>query len=459
MAGRILALPPGHARAPKRNADGSERSAVVLRPRLGDSPDGPFPFGTVLSGPRSHPPIRRMLRPALILLASLALAAPAHAVDHASVGDVDLERVSFDRGSGTLVARLHTSGRVHAYSVDQEGGTLELTLFRARLAPSLERADAQSPVRSYRMDAGEDRVTVRFDVDPSVNVRAYPDRESADLLLSFSTDPRPRAMAWGGGVVRSAPTAEARPIPAGAGVLSPSAAHWRLDTIVLDAGHGGHDAGGVGIGTTDRDVAFAVVRRLGPMIEQELGVKVVYTRTDDSFVELRERGKIANRSGGKLFISVHGNAGPESARGTETFFLAPRGSASAREVMERENSVIELESDPSLYDDFVDGGDILASLAMSAYQEESQHLARLIEGEFRASGRHSRGVKQNNFIVLWAASMPAVLVEVGFVTNRDEARLLSSSEGQEQTARAIFNAVRSYKETYERGLRLAGAEG
>lgn len=392
----------------------------------------------------------------VLLFAGLLLATPVRAEVQVAV-----ERISFDQrpSSDVLVVRLHTSGRVRAYSVDQEGGTMELVLYRTELSPSMQRADARMPVRSYRVNAGDNEVRIQFDIDPSVNVRAYPDRESADLLLSFSTAPRPRAMAWGGGVVRSAPPTDVASAPA-EGPMSPSAAHWRLDTIVLDAGHGGSDAGGVGVnGVTDRDVAFAVVRRLGPMIEQELGVNVVYTRSDDTFVALRERGHIANRQGGKLFISIHGNAGPASANGTETFFLAPRGSASARDVMERENSVIELESDPSLYDDFASGGDILASLAMSAYQEESQHLARLIEGEFRASGRRSRGVKQNNFIVLWAASMPAVLVEVGFVTNPDEARLLSSRDGQEQTARSIFNAIRAYKQTYERGLRLAGSEG
>ena len=393
----------------------------------------------------------RMIRLVLTACVLAALVVPARAGGDTAGDRVDLRRVSFDQSTdgSSLVARMHTSARVRAYSVDQDGGTVELVLYRARLAPSLERAAARMPVRSYRTEAGGDRVTVRFEIDPSVNVRAYPDRESADLLLSFSAAPRPRAMAWGGGRARrpvrpiepapvaAIPTPTASdavlPAPPQSGALqadlSSSAAHWRLDTIVLDAGHGGRDAGGVGIGTTDRDVAFAVVRRLGPMIERELGVKVVYTRSTDTFVELRERGRIANRSGGKLFISVHGNAGPASARGTETFFLAPRGSASARDVMERENSVIQLESDPSFYDGYTSGGDILASLAMSAYQEESQHLARLIEGEFQASGRHSRGVKQNNFAVLWGASMPAVLVEVGFVTNPDEARFLSSSDG------------------------------
>lgn len=423
-------------------------------------------------------------RLALAVVAILTAASPARA----GIDDVSVERISFDqsRGGHVLVARVHTSGRVRAYGVDQDGAELEVVLYRARVDPRLEREGPQSPVRTYRVEAGEDRVTLRFQVDPSVNVRAYPDRDSDDLLLSFSDEPRPRTTAWGGVTIPSQPAPElqrptprprtptprsgdapaAEPVavgdmaeipPADVQLTPESAVHWRLDTIVLDAGHGAHDHGAVGNGTSDKEVAIGVVRRLGPMLERELGVKVVYTRTSDTFVELRERGRIANRSGGKLFISVHGNAGPSSAYGTETFFLAPRGSSNARSVMERENSVIELESNPELYADFHDEGNILQSLAMSAYQEESQHLARLIEGEFRAAGRHSRGVKQNNFIVLWAASMPAVLVEVGFVTNRDEARLISSPSGQEQTARAIFNAVKQYKESYERGLRVAGA--
>ena len=433
----------------------------------------------------------------IVSLRRLALAAVAILIGvapaTAGASDINVERISFDRSRDgrTLVARVHTSGPVRAYTMDQDGADLEVVLYRARLDPHMEREGAQGPIRAYRVEAGDDRVTLRFQVDPAVNARVYPDRDSDDLLLSFSDEPRDRPVAWGGVPLRTqsigAPPAEDRvaerdqtarprrrpittqpeparievapapPTVSAVPVSDASAAHWQLDTIILDAGHGGQDHGAVGNGTSDKEVAFSVIQRLGPMLERELGLNVVYTRTDDSFVELRERGRIANRAGGKLFISVHGNAGPSSAYGTETFFLAPRGQGNARSVMERENSVIELESDPELYADFHDEGNILQSLAMSAYQEESQHLARLIEGEFRAAGRHSRGVKQNNFIVLWAASMPAVLVEVGFVTNRDEARYLTSAEGEEETARAIFNAVKRYKESYERGLRIAGS--
>lgn len=391
----------------------------------------------------------------LIVAAAPSGAAPA--------ADVHVQRVSFDRSDDgrTYVARVHTTGRVRAYSVDQDGASLELVLFDTRVARSMQREGAEYPVRDYRVEAGEDRVVVRFQVDPGVRVRAYPDRDSNDLLLAFSEDARPRPTAWGqtSAPVEAAPprVRPADPAPAQPpAAITTGAAHWQLDTIVLDAGHGGHDHGGVGNGTSDKEVAFGVVSRLGPMLERELGVRVVYTRPNDRFVELRERGRIANRSGGKLFISIHANsAGSSSARGTETFFLSPNKSANARSVMERENSVIELESAPELYADFDDEGNILQSLAMSAYQEESQELARLIEGEFVAAGRHSRGVKQGPFLVLWAASMPAVLVEVGFVSNREEARYISSERGLDETAQAIFRAVRDYKEVYERGMRFA----
>lgn len=378
-----------------------------------------------------------------------------------------IERVSFARradGRGYVV-RVHATESIEDFSVSQEPGAVVLTMRDARLARGVRRGEVKGPVRSYRIDHSGEVVTIRFAVSGTVQVAAYPDRESDDLLVALSTLSQP--VAQGPTPRRPAPrpapvqqTTTPRPSPGGTASGTVGDTNWRLDTIVLDAGHGGDDHGAVANGTSDKAVALGVVTRLGRMIEQELGVRVVYTRTrDDQFHELRERGRIANREGGKLFISVHANAaGSSRARGTETFFLAPHRSESARQVMERENSVIQLESDPSLYADFDDEGGILRSLAMSAYQEESQLLATLVEREFSASGRHSRGVKQAPFLVLWAASMPAVLVETGFITNPDEASFLASADGQEKTARSIFRAVKAYKTRYERGLRLAAKD-
>ena len=402
-----------------------------------------------------------------------------------------VERVSIQARADGLgeVVRIHLQGRVRSYAMQQNGDAVELLLNNADVARGLRQTNPRGTVEGYRVDRQGRQLVVRVDLQPGATAQVYPDLDSDDILISVTRQQRRAAQTtgWGGGlstaaprrrparrvaqpepepVTASLPAAVEAPLPqaretgaaSAEGSTVPIRTHWQLDTIVLDAGHGGDDHGGVGNGTSDKEVAWGVVSRLGPMLERELGVRVVYTRDDDTFVELRERGRIANRAGGKLFISVHANAGPATAHGTETFFLAARKSDNARSVMERENGVIELESDPSLYDHFDVEGDILQALAMSAYQEESQLLATLVEDGFRRAGRHSRGVKQGPFLVLWAASMPAILVETGFVTNPDEARHISSRAGLDESARVIFEAVREYKARYDRGLRLAGGE-
>ncbi|GAB5534555.1 MAG: N-acetylmuramoyl-L-alanine amidase [Rubricoccaceae bacterium] len=402
-----------------------------------------------------------LLRPLAAIALAVILAVPA-AAGPQLVSDV--ERVSFHERSdgGGYVVRVHTSDRVRAYSLEEGEGTVDLVVFRAELAPDFQRDRARGPVRDYDVDAQNGRVTVRLQLETSVEVQAYPDRDSDDLLLALSNSPRPSPLVARDPVPRPIPPTTTPPPVVPPAVTAPvpreAGENWRLDTIVLDAGHGGHDTGGSGpFGLTDAMIALDVVKELGPRVERELGVRVVYTRTEeDTFVELRERGRIANQEGAKLFVSVHGNsvASPQ-AHGTETIFLAPRGARRAREVAERENSVIELESNPELYVDFDDEMDILTQLAMSAYQEESQFLAGLVEREFSAQGRRSRGVKQDNLLVLWAASMPAVLVEVGFVSNPEEAAYLKSERGVREVTDAIFNAIKTYKEHYESGFRLA----
>lgn len=401
-----------------------------------------------------------LLRPLAALALAAILASPSLASPTVASG---VERVSFhERSDGQgYVVRVHTSDRVRAYSLEQDDeGAVDLVVFRAELAPGFQRDRAQGPVRDYDVEAANGRVTVRLKLRQNVEVQAYPDRDSDDLLLALSTSPRPSPLAPRDPVSRPIPPATA-PSPVVAPTVSvplarDEGANWHLDTIVLDAGHGGHEPGGVGLyGVTDAQVALAVVKRLGPRIERELGIRVVYTRDQDRFVNLGDRGPIANRAQAKLFVSIHGNVGPSSAYGTETFFLAPRGSRSAREVMLRENEIVRSDMDPDLYEEYDDEPDILTALAMSAYQEESQFLASLVEREFVAQGRKSRGVKQDNFQVLREASMPAVLIEAGFVSNPEEARYLQSERGLDEVAEAIFRAIKTYKDHYESGFRLA----
>lgn len=373
-----------------------------------------------------------------------------------------ITRVSFaERSDGRgYVVRLHTTGAVPAWSAENVDGRVQLTLFQTELASNLRRARTPGPISHYQFHSHSGRTVLQLDLDADVFVepRAYPDRDSNDLLLSLTYAPRPAPVAVA--TTPAAPSPGPAP-PAGNGA-SPDAAsqeHWRLDCVVIDAGHGGRDPGAVNprVGVRESDVTLGIALKLGRYVEENLGLRVVYTRRDDRFVELAERGRIANQSCGKLFVSIHANsASNRNATGTETYFLGLHRTESARRVMERENAVIALESDPSLYSGMDEAALIMQTMAQSTYLRVSEQLAALIENKFvNNARRQSRGVKQAGFLVLWAASMPAVLIETGFISNDDEARFLKSEHGQDLIAQSIYRAIREYKEQYERGLTAA----
>ncbi|GMQ80734.1 MAG: hypothetical protein BMS9Abin05_0162 [Rhodothermia bacterium] len=233
---------------------------------------------------------------------------------------------------------------------------------------------------------------------------------------------------------------------------------WKLDTIVIDAGHGGWDEGAFGPGgTLEKDLALDLAMELGQLLSKKLGVNVVYTRTDDRFISLAERGRIANQAGGKLFLSIHANSSKyRSARGTETFFLGIHRSDSAQVVMERENEVIKLESDSDQYRKYTQASLARQALAQSSFMRHSERLAEVVQKHFRDGAiRRDRGVKQAGFYVLFGASMPAVLIELGFLTNPYEERFLASADGQTSMANAIFRAVETFKLEYEKSLQIA----
>jgi len=230
---------------------------------------------------------------------------------------------------------------------------------------------------------------------------------------------------------------------------------WLIDTIVLDAGHGGKDPGSIGpTGLKEKDAALNIVKKIGKLIQKKLGVNVVYTRYEDVFVSLEDRGKIANRNEGKLFISVHLNDFPKNRkiRGFEVYLLSPGKTESAIEVAERENSVIRFEEKESAerYTKFANEKLILASLAQAAFMRESEDLAGMIEKEMRKKiSSPSRGVKQAGFYVLVGASMPHAYLEAGFISNRREEKNLKSSKYQQKIAEAVYESVRKFKRKYE----------
>lgn len=387
-----------------------------------------------------------------------------------------IERVSFaarSDGQGYVI-RFHLDGPVGAYSeprhVSDEG--LEMILFNTSLADRFKDEETEGPVRAYSKEQSGGHVVFRFELDPKtpVTASAYRDRASNDILLGLTFGTRvattpvadaPRHMAV---PVKQASLDEAaqteNSAARGSNSASAEARRWMLDTIVIDAGHGGHDPGAVANGLREKDVTLGVALKLGEYIKENLGIKVVFTRDDDRFIPLKDRGKIANARGGKLFISLHVNSAANArAHGTETYFIGMHKSEAARNTMERENAVVQLENNPEEYKNMTEEALIRMELTQSAYMRKSEELSAMIEEQFvDRVGRKSRGVKQAGFYVLWGASMPAILVEMGFLTNSSEAKFLDSESGQAYLASAIFRAVREYKQQYEKGLSYVGGE-
>lgn len=229
----------------------------------------------------------------------------------------------------------------------------------------------------------------------------------------------------------------------------------KIKTVVIDAGHGGKDPGCHGASSNESEVVLQIGLELGRIIEENMeDVKVIYTRQTDEFVELHERAKVANMHGADLFISLHCNAGPPAAAGTETYVMGLHSSERNLDVAKRENSVILQEEDYKEeyngFDPNSDEGYIMLANQQCAFLEQSLQLASKIEHQFdERVKRHSRGVKQAGFLVLWRTTMPSVLVEMGFLTNKDEENYLIQKENQVLMASGIYRAFKEYKNELE----------
>ena len=232
-----------------------------------------------------------------------------------------------------------------------------------------------------------------------------------------------------------------------------------LKLMVLDAGHGGHDTGAVGpSGLMEKDIVLDVTRRVARMVESGLGVKVVLSRDSDTFVALRERTNFVNKQRADLFVSIHANAHPQAvSEGVETYFLSSEASDNAaRQVAAVENGVVQLEPGSGARHK----GDVLKSIlwdmAQSEFQEESSYMAETVQDSMSKSLRLvNRGVKQAGFYVLGGAAMPAILIEIGFLTNRKEEKKLGTPEHREALARAIYTGLAEYKRRYDQRMRTA----
>jgi len=233
----------------------------------------------------------------------------------------------------------------------------------------------------------------------------------------------------------------------------------KLDKIVLDPGHGGYDSGGHGKTSKEKNVALAIALATGIIMQEELpGIEVIYTRTEDRFVKLHDRAKIANESAADLFISIHCNSNPSSQPfGTETYVMGLHKSEENLEVAKTENAAILLEDD---YQDQYEGFDpnlaedyIMLNMIQSASIDQSLAFSQLLQDEMRTTaGMYDRGVRQAGFVVLYLTAMPGVLLETGFLSNPGEEQFLLKEENQVNIAKAIVEAVKNYKLTIESNI-------
>lgn len=371
-------------------------------------------------------------------------------------------------GQGYVV-RVRTTASPEAYMLQPDGANeLRWVLYNTSLHADYQKRAPEGPIDAYTVTQKNGHLILRVTLtaDRTVSPTAYRDGASDDLLLNLAYDGATPVAEEASSSAAStasasspssteAPTTSRAETGQGDPMATLSREQSRLDTVVVDPGHGGKDPGAVAHGLQEKDIVLDVAHKLGDYIENRLDLEVVYTRTDDRFIALEERGHFANRVGGDLFISIHANAYRSSAvQGTETYFLGRSKTDAARRVMKQENSVVrEYEENPDRYDEYDAEAFVKGELFLSASMQFSEEFAAMVQNQFKERvKRRSRGVHQAGFYVLWSASMPSVLVELGYLTNRQEARFLNSDQGQTYLASAIFRAVRKYKNQYNKGI-------
>jgi N-acetylmuramoyl-L-alanine amidase len=240
---------------------------------------------------------------------------------------------------------------------------------------------------------------------------------------------------------------------AGYSVLAQKDASMAIKTVCIDAGHGGKDPGCHGGVANEKTVCLSMALKLGKRIKEAYpGINVVYTRDSDVFVELDDRAKIANKNKADLFVCIHANAGDASANGSETYVLGLHKTEAQQRIADRENSTIYLEDDKgSKYKDFDMSPDaiIARQLQLSIFLDQSISFASKLQSEFKRLGRYDRGVKQAGFLVLYKTTMPSVLIETGFLTNKGDEGFLKEDANQLKMAEAMFEAFKKYKNELE----------
>jgi N-acetylmuramoyl-L-alanine amidase len=398
----------------------------------------------------------------LSLLALLFLWAPGNLSAQATLDRLSIHERSDGKGH---VFRYHLTEEVDSFAVSQPSPDLIQFMLYSQDLDTLDFTHPQEAEIYNHIDYHKNLEGFGVDIFLSegtfMKATAYPDRNGNDMLLAleYASEEEVNKIANRTDFIywfdfEQSPSTEF--VYAEDNAIVPLREGKEFNTIVIDAGHGGHDPGSMNrsMGLKEKDIALEVALRVGDYIKEHIPeMEVIYTRDDDTFVELEDRGLIATRSKADLFLSIHLNAvRDQRAYGSEVFFLGMHRSESALEIMKRENSVVNLEENGGRVE-LTEEELLIYELANAGNIAVSERIATMIENQFRnRAQRKSRGVKQAGLMALWHASTPAVLVELGFISNPNEARYMNSEYGQTILASAIFRAIRDFKLEYDRSI-------
>ena len=357
--------------------------------------------------------------------------------------DIDIKEFNItgveinEKANGTVL-RLKTRSSFPEGNISSffhENGWFYITIADALVdTTEIRRSDARGVVRNITADQLESTAQIAFQIKTKVESHElYQGKDPSEIVVSLRT-----------------------PMDNSIARIKEVKNRWRLDTIVLDAGHGGKDPGTMGQrGTKEKDIALDITKRVGLLLEKNTKLKVIYTREEDIFIPLWKRTKIANESNGKMFLSIHLNGSPnKSAYGFETYLLRPGKTEDAIEVASRENEVIKFEErTDNRYKDLSGENLIMATMAQSVFMKESEELAAMIQEEMAKKIKSkNRGVKQAGFHVLIGASMPNILIEAGYLTNRNEEKNLRNAKYRQTIANCIYKAIVKFRYSREQYL-------
>ncbi|MCX6169840.1 MAG: N-acetylmuramoyl-L-alanine amidase [Ignavibacteriales bacterium] len=364
-------------------------------------------------------------------------AEPERTIGKDEGGKYDISSIAVEEKSNGTLIRLKAARKISIPRYSIGNGNLFVFFSGVSIAPDIvnQVKPAGLVKRIKRTVASSKNIQLEFALEDGYSTtEAFQDVESNDILIT----------------IHNKLFTQASPN------LDDAKSKWVFDSVVIDAGHGGKDPGAIGVtGVREKDVNLAIALKLGKLISNNLpGIRVIYTRNKDEFIELYKRGKIANENEGKLFLSIHCNSTEQkdiSYRGFEVYLLRPGRTQKAIAIAEFENSVIKYEDNPQRYQKLTDENFILVSMAHSQYMRYSESFSDILNQEWKHVVKiPSLGIKQAGFYVLVGASMPGVLIETGFLSNRKDEAFLASAEGQAEIAQAIFGSVKKYKENYEK---------